>query len=62
MCLSTVYNGSQDENNVLAKNIALIECNDDSIILTDLMERKTEIKGSLLKADLAEGYVIVRVA
>lgn len=37
-----------------------IECRDGKVILTDLMDRTCEIEGSLEKADLTEGYVIIR--
>ncbi len=59
MCLSTVYKNKIDENNILMKNVMSIETNKDTLILTDLMERKLEIKGMLSKANLVDGYVIV---
>lgn len=60
MCLSTVYSNKIAENNILMKNVMSIETKGNSLILTDLMERKMEIKGSLIKANLVDGYVIVR--
>ncbi len=60
MCLSTVYSNKIDENNILMKNVMSIETKGNFLILTDLMERKMEIKGSLIKANLVDGYVIVR--
>lgn len=62
MCLSTAYSNSKTEDNILMKNVMMIECLDGKIILTDLMERKCEIEGSLIKADLTEGYVILKTA
>lgn len=61
MCLSTVYSNSFSDSNIIAKNIMLIECEENKVILTDLMERKTEIEGTLLKANLTDGYVIVKM-
>lgn len=60
MCLSTVYLNDMTEQQILAKNVMLIECEGNSIILTDLMERKTVVEGSLMKADLTEGYVVIK--
>lgn len=60
MCLSTVYSNKIDEKNILMKNVMSIETKGNFLILTDLMERKMEIKGSLIKANLVDGYVIVR--
>ncbi len=59
MCLSTVYSNKIDEKNILMKNVMSIETKGNFLILTDLMERKMEIKGSLIKANLVDGYVIV---
>ncbi len=59
MCLSTIYKDKIDDKNVLMKNVMCIEMNGNSLLFTDLMERKLEIKGSLTKANLVDGYVIV---
>ncbi len=42
------------------KNVMSIECRDGVVILTDLMERQMVIEGTLEKANLVDGYVIVR--
>ena len=39
-----------------------IECKDGMVILTDLMERQMAIEGTLEKANLVDGYVIVKEA
>lgn len=36
-----------------------IETNKDLLVLTDLMERKMEVKGRLAQANLVDGFVIV---
>ena len=59
MCLSTVYKDKIDKQNILMKNVMSIELKGDTLLFTDLMERKMEIKGSLTKANLVDGYVIV---
>lgn len=60
MCLSIAYKNEMLPEKMLMKNVMLIECRDGKIILTDLMERTCEMEGSLEKADLTEGYVIIR--
>ncbi len=60
MCLSTVYKNKMTPEAVLMKNVMSIECRDGVVILTDLMERQMAIEGTLEKANLVDGYVIVR--
>lgn len=59
MCLSTIYKDKIDKQNILMKNVMSIELKGDTLLFTDLMERKMEIKGNLTKANLVDGYVIV---
>ena len=60
MCLSTVYKNKMAPDTVVMKNVMAIECRDGCVILTDLMERQVAIEGRLEKANLVDGYVIVR--
>ena len=60
MCLSTVYRNKMTPEAVLMKNVMSIECRDGVVILTDLMERQMAIEGTLEKANLVDGYVIVK--
>lgn len=62
MCLSTVYKNQKTEENVVLRNVMSIECQDTTVILTDLMERTVAIEGRLISANLVEGYVIVEEA
>ncbi len=62
MCLSTVYKNVMEPTSILMKNVMAIECREGKVILTDLMERQLEIQGTLEKADLVDGYVIVKEA
>ena len=62
MCLSTVYKNTMTPESVLMKNVMSIECRDGVVILTDLMERQVAIEGQLEKANLVDGYVIVKEA
>lgn len=62
MCLSTVYKNSKTPETVLMRNVMSIECRDGMVILTDLMERQMAVEGQLEKANLVDGYVIVREA
>ena len=60
MCLSTVYRNKMDAESIVRKNVMSIECQDGLVILTDLMERKVAIEGQLERANLVDGYVIVK--
>ncbi len=60
MCLSTVYKNTMSPDTVAMRNVMSIECKDGKVILTDLMERQVEIEGALEKANLVDGFVIVR--
>ena len=62
MCLATVYKNSRAPETVLMKNVMSIECRDGMVILTDLMERQMAVEGTLEKANLVDGYVIVKEA
>lgn len=60
MCLSTVYKNKMEPESIAMKNVMSIECKDGCVILTDLMERTCVIEGELERANLVDGYVIVR--
>ena len=60
MCLSTVYKNKMEPESILMKNVMSIECRDGMVILTDLMERTCAIEGELEKANLVDGFVIVK--
>ena len=60
MCLSTVYKNKMDPTTIAMKNVMAIECKEGCVILTDLMERQLVIEGELEKANLVDGFVIVR--
>ena len=62
MCLSTVYRNELKKENVAMQNVMKIECDGDMVILTDLMERQTAVEGTLEKANLVDGYVVIKEA
>ena len=62
MCLSTVYKNVMEPASILMKNVMSIECRDGQVILTDLLDRQMTIEGQLERANLVDGYVIVREA
>ena len=62
MCLSTVYKNEKTEDAVVMRNVMSIECKDGCVILTDLMERTVAVEGTLVSANLVEGFVIVKEA
>ena len=60
MCLSTVYKNTMAPEAVVMRNVMSNECRDGMVILTDLMERTCAIEGTLEKANLVDGFVIVK--
>ena len=60
MCLSTVYKNAKTPEAIVMKNVMSLECRDGLVILTDLMERQVAIEGTLERANLVDGYVIVK--
>ena len=62
MCLSTVYKNAKTEANVVMRNVMAITVEEDTVILTDLMERTVAIQGKLLSANLVDGFHIVQEA
>ena len=45
---------------MVMNNVMVIRCEEDMVILTDLMERTVAIQGSLESANLVEGFVIIK--
>ena len=62
MCLSTVYKNTKTPEAIVMRNVMSLECKDGMVILTDLMERTCAIEGTLEKANLVDGFVIVKAA
>ena len=60
MCLSSVYKDQEKPENLILANVQRIDIRDGQVFLTDLMERQMAIEGTLEKANLVDGYVIVR--
>ena len=60
MCLSTIYRGSVQQDNMLMKNVKTIECRNGRIVLTDLMDRQVSVEGELAMADLVDGVAVIR--
>ena len=60
MCLSTVYSNSVTPDEIIMKNVMTIEQKDGVILLTDLMERQVAVEGTLEKANLVDGYVVIK--
>lgn len=59
MCLSTVYRDKVSPDTVVLSNVTRIECKEDMVILTDLLERQVAIHGSLVMANLIDGVAVV---
>ena len=61
MCLSTAYRNNKEEDKILMNNVSNIEIQGEDIILTDLMEEKLVIKGTLEKVDMMDNFIIIKV-
>ena len=61
MCLSNVYKNEKSKENLLASDVAAIETDGGMITLTDLFGRKTTVEGTLKRADLTGGVVIIEI-
>jgi predicted RNA-binding protein len=59
---AVTFKVAQTAENVVMKNVMAIECKDGCVILTDLMERTVALEGTLVSANLVDGYVIVKTA
>ena len=62
MCLSTVYKNEKKPEALVMNNVMSIRCQEDTVILTDLMERTVAVQGYLESANLVEGFVIIKTA
>lgn len=60
MCLSIVYNGSREPENIVMSNVQRIDVQEGQVLLTDLMERQMVVVGQLVMVDLVGGMAIVR--
>ncbi len=60
MCLSTVYRDDVKQDNMVMKNVRMIEYQNGNIVLTDLMERQMSIEGELVMANLVDGVAVIR--
>ena len=60
MCLSTVYKNTREESAIVMKNVMRIDCEGGQVVLTDLMDRTVTIQGTLVQANLVDGFVIVK--
>ena len=62
MCLSSVYQNEQKKENLLCSDVALIETENGSVTLTDLFGRTLTVEGTIRRADLTGGVVILQVS
>ena len=61
MCLSSVYKNEKSKENLLASDVASIEIDGSTVTLTDLFGRRLTVEGSIRRADLTGGVVILQV-
>lgn len=60
MCLSSVYADRIDTETLILSNVQRIDCREDYVILTDILEREVQVPGRLLHIDLVENTAIVQ--
>ena len=61
MCLSTVYKNEKSRENILCSDVSAIDVDGKNVTLTDLFGRKLTVEGSIKRADLTGGVVILEV-
>ncbi|MDR3310756.1 MAG: CooT family nickel-binding protein [Oscillospiraceae bacterium] len=59
MCLSTAYKGEKSPENILMKNVTSVSVDGGDVVLTDLLDNEIRVGGSLVRADLINGYVLI---
>ena len=59
MCISTVYQNIALPENILLKNVRAIRVEGDDVILTNILEQETRVRGILVSADLIGGVVVI---
>ena len=62
MCLSTAYRNTMTPEAVVMRNVMRIECKDNMVVLTDLMERQMAVEGTLEMANLVDGVAVIKEA
>ena len=60
MCLCTAYRNTMTPEAVVMRNVMRIECKDNMVVLTDLMERQMAVEGVLKEANLVDGFVVIQ--
>jgi predicted RNA-binding protein len=62
MCLSTVYKVGTDGNKEeVTKNVASVKMENGEWVFTDLLGRRTVLKGALEQIDLMDNFITVKV-
>jgi len=59
MCLAIAYRDQAVMQKIICENISHIELKKDSVVLTDVLNRKHEIEGKVTSIDLTEGVIII---
>ncbi len=59
MCLSTVITEQNGADQTLMKNVSAIKLDGDRIVLTDIMGREAEVRGTLQSLDFVNNIIRV---
>ena len=60
MCLSTAFKNEISDSTAIMNNVMTVECSENQVTLIDLMGRRLTVDGTLLKASLTDGFVILK--
>ncbi len=60
MCLSTAYKNEISDSTAIMNNVMTVECSENQVTLIDLMGHRLTVDGTLLKASLTDGFVILK--
>jgi len=62
MCLSTVYNKTNEQKNLLCRNIMDVQLKDGNLVFTDILGVQTVLRGTIDKINLTDNYILVSKA
>ena len=57
---TSIYKKSDDENVFLLKNVARVICNEDELVVYDLMGVRTVLQGKICDIDLMENIILIK--
>lgn len=62
MCLASIYEVGNKLEKLVCSSVTQVEVQDGSLVVTDLLGRKTSLQGTISKLDLANSRIYVSSA